>query len=154
MYKHLNTHYFIYFRACRAGLQADVRLGSPRFSDCRGVGICAILLDGIPAAHAHCRDWCQAYLSVDEPTGRLLLHFVRSTVSERSFDHHFASGYLQLQDPFRLPSDVARRLALTERDNIIVPGRYPVLGGEDTLLVSCRLAIPVVRCLPAATKVA
>ena len=127
---------------------ADVRLGSPRFSDCRGVGICAIFLNGIPAGRAHCRDWCQAYLSVDRPTGRLLLQFVRPSISERTFDHHFGSGYLKVQHAFRLSGELTHRLGLPEAGAALLPGRYPVLDTDDYLLASCRLSVPAVRSLP------
>ncbi|WP_116107849.1 hypothetical protein [Lewinella sp. IMCC34191] len=152
MNKHLNTRFFL--ASCRVGIQADVRLGSPRFSDCRGVGICAILLDGIPEGRGNCRDWCQANLVVDGPTGRLLLQFVRGTISERTYDHHFASGYLKVQEPYRLPIGVASRLGLTDTDLAITPGRYPALDTGDTLLVSCRLSAPAVRSMPLAAKAA
>ena len=143
MYRHLNTHNA--YPTPDGTLLADVRLGSPRFADCRGVGICAIFLNGMPAGRAHCRDWCQAYLSVDPPTRRLLLQFVRHTISERTFDHHFGSGYLKVQHAFRLSGEVTDRLGLPEAAGALLPGRYPVLDTDGYLLASCRLSVSAVR---------
>ncbi len=154
MSKHLSTRFSFSLRDCRGELRADVRLGSPRFSDCRGVGICAILLDGLPIEQLHCIDWCQAHISIDDPTGRLLLLFDRATVTERTFDYHFGSGYLKLQEPFRLPGAVIRKLNLAEDDYALLPGRYPILDAEDLLLVSCRMTTPAVRTLSVRSKAA
>ncbi|MGB3799107.1 MAG: hypothetical protein WA952_04785 [Lewinella sp.] len=153
MNRHLNTS-FSFQAGCHVGLQADVRLGSPRFSDCRGVGICAIFLDGIPEGRGTCRDWCQAYLTIDGPTGRLLLQFVRTSIPERTYDHHFGSGYLKVQEPYKLTASVTSRLGLSDLDHWITPGRYPVLDTGDTLLVSCRLSVPAVRTMPLVTRAA
>lgn len=154
MRAHPEFQYSLFVRDCGAGLRADVRLGSPRFSDCRGVGICAILLDGLPDAGFTCRDWCEARLTIDAPTGRLLLHFLRSTISERTYDHHFGSGYLKVQEAYRLPKVVADSLQLDETHASILPGRYPVLETDDLLLVSCRLHGAEVRTLSVPARAA
>ena len=136
------------------GLHADVRLGSPRFSDCRGVGICAILLDGDPAPRPGCRDWCRAWLEIDRPTGRLLLAFDRDSISDRTFDHHFASGLLKVQQAFRLPDGLADRFGLASSCRDIPAGGYPVLEMPDILLVSCRLSGGQIRVLPGLRRAA
>ena len=146
MSTHLNTHNT--YTKQPDPLLANVRLGSPRFSDCRGVGICAIFLDRVPRHYLNCRDWCQALLSVEPCTGRLLVQFLRHSVSERTFDHHFGSGYLKLQHSYVLEEDVLERLGLAADAGTILPGRYPVLELDDYLLVSCRIAAPAVRTLP------
>ena len=147
MKRHLQTHN-------ASGLYAQVRLGSPRFSDCRGVGICAILLDTDPTPRPACRDWCRVWLEVDRPTGRLLLAFDRTTVTERTFDHHFASGRLKIQQAYRLPNILADRLSLPENGREIRTGAYPVLEMPDILLASCRLSEGQVRVLPGLLRAA
>ena len=127
---------------------ANVRLGSPRFTDCRGVGICAIFLDRVPRPYLNCRDWCQALLSLEPCTGRLLLQFLLHSVSERTFDHHFGSGYLKVQHAFPIDQDIRRRIGLAEDAGVLLPGRYPVLELDDQLLVSCRISTSSVRTLP------
>ena len=124
MKRHLRTH-------TASGLYANVRLGSPRFSDCRGVGICAILLDDQPAIHPACRDWCRAWLEVDRPTGRLLLAFDRSTISERTFDHHFGRGLLDVQETYTLPEAVVRHFNLSGDSHKLRAGRYPIRDFPD-----------------------
>ena len=141
MKRHLRTH-------TASGLYANVRLGSPRFSDCRGVGICAILLDDQPAPHPACRDWCRAWLEVDRPTGRLLFAFDRASITERTFDHHFASGFLKVQQAYRLPATLADRLGLLANSREIRTGRYPILEMPDIILASCQLTVGQVRVLP------
>ena len=141
MNRHLQT-------SSSSGLFADVRLGSPRFADCRGVGICAILLHADAPPRPVCRDWCRAWLEVDRATERLLLAFDRDTITERTFDHHFASGLLKVQQAYRLPDAVADRLRLTAGCREVRTGAYPILEMPDFLLVSCRLTGGQVRALP------
>ena len=154
MRTHLNTHCMLADPGVSGELLADVRLGSPRFADCRGVGICAIHLDEDRSPRSYCRDWCRATLQFDRATGRLLLGFHRSSITDRTFDHHFASGYLKVQQPYTLPLGVAQRLALPSAGRQLHTGVYPILDVGDLLLVSCRLSEAAVRTLPGTLRAA
>lgn len=139
MSTHLTTHYSFFREQAGGELRAEVRLGSPRFSDCRGVGICAIYLDSAGPLARACPCTVPASLSVEPVTGRLLLSFDRYALTDRVVDRHFASGYLKVQDAYRLPPPVAAALGIRGDTPHIAPGRYPVLEGDYYLHVSCRL---------------
>ncbi len=76
-----------------------------------------------------------AYLRLDRPTGRLLLHFDATAITEAVRRQHFPADRFRVPCSYRLPSWVVRGLELPAAVYRIVPGEYPALGdGEFTTL--------------------
>ncbi len=124
---HLHAIFSDYHAACRRGLRLSVHLGSPRSGNCSATGICSLQsLDYVP--RQSCAVVLPAYLRLDRPTGRLLLHFDTSAITETARGQHFANDRFRVPCSYRLPSWVVRGLDLPAGVYRIVPGEYPVLG--------------------------
>lgn len=143
------TPYARYLAACRGGLRAEVRLGSPRHPDCGGHGICSILLPAATAALPPCPARLPAYLRVDAPTGRLLLHLDRTALAPQLYRRHFPDGRLWLPGPVPLPAEVLHALG-QPGPRCLPPGRYPTLEDEHFITLSLPLARSATRHLRAA----
>ena len=82
-----------------------------------------------------CATVLAAYLRLDRPTGRLLLHFDTTAITEGVRQQHFPADRFRVPASYRLPSWVVRGLELPAAVYRIVPGEYPALGdGEFTTL--------------------
>ncbi len=137
----LITPYLAYLRDCRAGLAVMVRLGSPEFADCRSLGICELFIDDhLPAGP--CRSTCvPAYLRLDAPTGRLLLHFEDRAITPEVRRRHFPPGGFTLLHPYRLPPRLAEHLHLECRHYQLGAGTYPLLDDGTFTTLSLRLTL-------------
>ena len=140
---HLTTSFSSYNTAYRRVLRLSVRLGSPRSGDCSSVGICSMQpLGYVP--DTDCAAVVEAYLRLDRPTGRLLLHFSNDSINDTIRAQHFADGRFTVADSYRLPSWVVRELELPAAVCRIAPGRYPVLADDCFTTLSAGLTTAAV----------
>ncbi len=139
---HLHAIFSDYHAACHRGLRLSVQLGSPRSGDCSSVGICNLQPpDYLP--RQSCATVLPAYLRLDRPTGRLLLHFDTSAITKTVRQQHFAADRFRVPCSYRLPSWVVRGLELPAGVYRIVPGEYPVLGDDAFTTLSVRVTTAV-----------
>ena len=129
-----------YLDACRNGLRAEARLGSPRLRNCAGIGICSIEPVRAPKLRPACGPSIPAFVRLDAPTGRLLLHLESCAISPMLRRRHFADGLLRVADACRLSATLVTDLGLPEEPFYIAPGRYPVLDDGTFLTLSLALA--------------
>lgn len=130
-----------FWRNCQAGIPAEVILGSPKSPQCKNLGICRIQLERtLPLLS--CKNRTMAYLRIDQPTGRLLLHFVNSSITEQCAAYFFASGSFHITEDYILPQAVAAALCpdWQTKDCRIKSGSYPVLNDDHFVSVSVRVA--------------
>ena len=126
-----------YVTESRRGPRVEVVFGSPR-RDCRGMGICKMehqrreegALRDCPRGAVH--------LQLDS-SGRLLLHFDRTSMSRAVYARYFAAGTFTLDTSFDLPGPVVLNLGLPMGQYEIEAGAYPVLEIQDQALVSVRV---------------
>lgn len=76
------------------------------------------------------------FVRLDEPTGRLLVHFARRAPGVR--DLTFPEGHFAVNTKYSLPKEVGFRSGGT---CWVEPGRYPVLSCDNFLTVSLRLSV-------------
>lgn len=127
-----------YLHNCQEGIFTQVTLGSAKFSDCRNFGICRMnLMPGIN--NTRCKNCLYAYLRQDLPTGRLLLHFISSSVDQKIHKRFFSKQAFCMEDDFVLPTAIANKLKLTNSTVIIEQGTYPVLEDDRFLTLSLRI---------------
>jgi hypothetical protein len=130
--------YYHYLLNCQEGILTQVTLGSAKFSDCRNFGICRMNL--MPKINNDgCKNRLFGYLRQDPPTGRLLLHFISSSVDQETYQLFFCNQAFRMEENFVLPVAIANKLNLTDRPVIIERGTYPVLKGDHFLTLSLRI---------------
>ncbi|WP_116125001.1 hypothetical protein [Lewinella sp. IMCC34183] len=135
-----SSPYTAYLAACRTGVRAEVRLGSPRQPDCGGVGVCAVrLYDDRRFRTDACPQRISAYLRRDAPTGRLLVHFNRAGLTPFLRRRYLSDGCLFLPEPGPLSGGVREALDL-DAPYDLAPGRYPGLEDDHFLTFSLGLA--------------
>jgi len=130
-----------YWRECQAGIPAEVILGSPKSKDCENFGICRVSLE-----QGQIRGFCDnktiAYLRIDPPTNRLLIHFLSCSFNTDCAQRFFREGTFRIDDDYYLPQEITR--ALTNAETIsnfrIAKGLYPMLIDDHFHTVSLRLA--------------
>ena len=142
-----HTAYQEYLLRCQAGVPAEVTLGSPRSRDCADLGVCRVQLENEVRSCTDCSAVATAYLRIDPPTGRLLIHILACSLSEEDRAFHFGDDYLTVDHSYQLSAAVRRAIGLPEGDYRISPGNYPILDDEDLLTVSVGLAQVSVRSL-------
>ena len=139
---HLHAIFSDYHAACRRGLRLSVQLGSPRSVDCSSVGICRMQPpDYLP--RKSCATVLLAYLRLNRPTGRLLLHFDATAITEAVRQQHFPADRFRVPCSYRLPSWVVRGLELPAAVYRIVPGGYPALGDGEFITLSVGITTAV-----------
>ena len=131
--------YYHYLLNCQEGIFTQVTLGSAKFSDCRNFGICRMNLMPEPN-NSGCKNCLYAYLRLDPPTGRLLFHFIFSSVDQKNYQRFFSKEIFRMEDDFVLPVAIANKLNFTNRPVIIERGTYPVLKGDRFLTLSLRVS--------------
>ncbi len=137
----LITPYLTYLRDCRAGLGVMVRLGSPEYTDCSSLGICELFVED-HLSTGRCRSTCvPAYLRLDTPTGRLLLHFENRAISVEIRRHHFPRGGFTVLHPYHLPPRFVEDLQLEGGPYQIEGGTYPLLDDGTFTTLSLRLTM-------------
>ena len=141
----LSFPYATYLARCRSGVHLHVKLGSPRLQHCRGVGICELTIDDLPGGDCGC--CTTAYARIDEPTGRLLLHFDPTGLPEAVRRRHFSGGSFTIETAYELPAAVRARLHLPPGTRI-GRGTYPCLEDDLFLTLSLRLTAADVQHLP------
>ena len=144
---HHLTPYPSYLRACRAGLRLEVQLGSPRTHDCSSVGICQLHPSGTLLRGA-CTQVVTAYLRVDVPTGRLLLHVLSEGLDPEVRRRHFPQTGFTVREAYTLPEWVREALGLAPGRYRIAPGRYPTLEDGTFHTLSLRLTQREAVCRP------
>lgn len=129
-----------YWRNCQAGVPAEVVLGSPKTPHCKHLGICRMNLER-DSSRLSCKNSLLAYLRVDAPTGRLLIHFVAESITPSCAEYFFSGGVFTLPDDFQLPAGVVAALNLDPRaaDYRLQKGRYLVLDDDYFATISLRL---------------
>ncbi len=133
------TPYLTYLRACRSGLRVMIRLGSPDHEDCRYLGICEMVAED-RLTPGGCPSTCvPAYLRMDVPTGRLLLHVDDRAITPAIRKLHFPPPGFTVLRPYFLPTRIGDQLGLPEPDYRIATGTYPVLDDGTFTTLSLRL---------------
>jgi hypothetical protein len=89
--------------------------------------------------NTRCGNCLSAYLRQDLPTGRLLLHFISSSVDQKTYERFFSKQTFCMEDDFVLPSMIANKLNLANAPVIIEKGTYPVLEDDRFLTLSLRV---------------
>ncbi|CAH0999752.1 hypothetical protein LEM8419_01052 [Neolewinella maritima] len=92
----------------------------------------------VPAAD--CARVVEAYLRIDVPTGRLLVHFTNTSIAPDTRQQHFSGAVFTVRDSYRLPSWVVEQLGLPPSVYRITPGRYPSLEDDAFTSLSVRLS--------------
>lgn len=89
-----------------------------------------------------CGNVTVAYLRIDPPTNRLLVHFLSCSLNEESAARFFKSTTFRMDDDYYLPKDVARSLTAggAPKEYCIEKGDYPILVDDYFHTVSLRLA--------------
>ncbi|MTB50705.1 hypothetical protein [Lewinella sp. W8] len=86
-----------------------------------------------------CDNLVAAYLRLDPPTGRLLLHFLGCSISPDCRQRFFANRSFRIEDDFPLPIPVMDALNLGGHSFYLERGDYPLLEDDHFLTVSLRL---------------
>jgi len=135
-----------FWRNCQSGIPAEVILGSPKTAGCKNLGICQIKLEQT-RPQANCDNRTVAYLRIDQPTGRLLIHFLHQSMSEGCLNYFFGKGLFRMKDGFVLPTSVSSALMLTSERGAcrVEKGDYLILNDDHFLTVSLRLSVGVER---------
>lgn len=134
-----SNSYNNYLLNCQEGILTQVTLGSAKFSDCRNLGICR--MDMMPKiSNSGCENCLPGYLRLDLPTGRLLLHFVASSVDQKIYQRFFQKQTFRMDEDFLLPANIVKLLKLPQRTVIIEQGAYPVLNDDRFLTLSLRIS--------------
>lgn len=134
----MKNTYSSFLRQCRSGIEAEVLLGSPKYEDCRDLGICKVYTESLRRT-CDCQHWVSAYLRVDAPTLRLLLHIRAASISDSTRDIFFPTSGFVVQHPYRLKTSLIDQLGLEGEEILIAPGNYPILAVDDFTLLSLRL---------------
>jgi hypothetical protein len=102
----------------------DVVFGSPSM-DCNGTGICKITGTN-SVRHLHLKKDCRLTLGqiAALPNGGVSLFFFREFLCIQLYRQHFHKGVLEMKEPCRIPSDIAKALALNAKK--LLPGKYAV----------------------------
>jgi hypothetical protein len=135
----VSAAYSQFQRNCQEALPAEVVLGSPKTKDCRNFGICRIRMN-TTGLSKECRS-VQAYLRIDLPTGRLLLHFVTGSLATPCAMRHFANNSFRIEEDFQIPMPVVKALALDGgyQSIFMEKGIYPTMQDANFYTVSIRL---------------
>lgn len=129
-----------FWRNCQAGIPAEVILGSPKSPECKNLGICRIQLERTLPLPS-CKNRTIAYLRVDLPTGRLLVHFLNSSITDECAAHFFKSGVFHISEDYILSPEVVSALYPGQRikNCRIRSGNYPVLNDDHFVSLSVRV---------------
>lgn len=129
-----------YWRNCQSGIPAEVILGSPKTEKCDNFGICRVSLD-LNSNLGGCGNTTVAYLRIDPPTNRLLIHFLSCSLNDEVTTRFFESSTFRMDDDYYLPKNVGRSLTVgsTPKEYCIEKGNYPILADEHFHTVSLRL---------------
>lgn len=130
-----------FWRNCQAGTPAEVILGSPKTPHCKNLGICQIRLEQT-TPQLNCENRAIAYLRIDRPTGRLLIHFLKKSMSKGCINYFFGAGHFKMKDDFLLPEGVSSALILKKKGMTyrVEKGDYLILSDDHFLTVSLRLS--------------
>lgn len=130
-----------YWRECQAGTPAEVILGSPKVEHCKNFGICRVSLEQ-GRVQGFCNNKTTAYLRIDPPTNRLLVHFLSCSFNDECAERFFQEGVFRMDEDYHLPLNISR--ALTNSETVasyrIEKGNYPLLVDDHFHTVSLRLA--------------
>lgn len=143
--KHPSTNTFHQFwRNCQAGTPAEVILGSPKTRHCKNFGICRVSLEQDQLS-GFCDNKTIAYLRIDQPTNRLLLHFLSCSFNDNCGERFFACGDFRMDDDYLLPKEISSVLTNSEDTTSyrIEKGTYPILIDEHFHTVSLRISAAV-----------
>jgi hypothetical protein len=130
-----------FWRNCQAGIPAEVILGSPKTRHCKNFGICRVSLE-----HGQISGFCDnktvAYLRIDPPTNRLLLHFLTCSFNESCDQRFFAGGEFRMDEDYLLPNEIISALLNKKEPEtyLIEKGHYPILIDEHFHTVSLRIS--------------
>lgn len=130
-----------FWRNCQAGIPAEVILGSPKTRHCKDFGICRVSLEQSQLS-GFCDNKTVAYLRIDPPTNRLLLHFLSCSFNEACEQRFFAEGEFRMDGDYLLPNEITTVLLNKEKPEsyLIEKGSYPILIDEHFHTVSLRLS--------------
>jgi hypothetical protein len=143
--KYPSTNYFHQFwRNCQAGTPAEVILGSPKTRHCINFGICRVSLEQGQLSE-FCDNKTVAYLRIDQPTNRLLLHFLSCSFTDNCEERFFASGTFKMDGDYLLPKEISSALTNSEdpTNYRIEKGTYPILIDDHFHTVSLRISAAV-----------
>ena len=145
MYQTMSA-YQQFWRNCQSGIPAEVILGSPKTPRCKNLGICQIRLEQT-SPQANCENRAVAYLRIDKPTGRLLIHFLNQSMSQGCLNYFFGQGVFKMKDGFILPTSVSSALMLNSERGAcrVEKGDYLILSDDHFLTVSLRLSVGIER---------
>jgi hypothetical protein len=148
--KHPSMNSFNQFwRNCQAGTPAEVILGSPKTRYCKDFGICRVSLEQVQFS-GFCDNKTVAYLRIDHPTNRLLLHFLSCSFNENCKNRFFARGEFRMDDDYLLPLEISTALTNSESPtkHCIEKGTYPILIDEHFHTVSLRISVAAAHLEP------
>jgi len=130
-----------FWRECQSGTPAEVILGSPKMKDCKNFGICRVSLEK-SQSNRFCDNKTVAYLRIDIPTGRLLIHFLTCSFNADCADRFFRAGNFRMDDHYFLSKEIANALSLdrAQQSFYVEKGNYPILIDEHFHTVSLRLS--------------
>lgn len=143
--KHPSSNTFNQFwRNCQAGIPAEVVLGSPKTRHCKNFGICRVSLEQDQLS-GFCDNKTVAYLRIDQPTNRLLLHFLSCSFNNNCGERFFSRGDFRMDDDYFLPKEVSSVLTNNEAsiNYRIEKGTYPILIDEYFHTVSLRISVAI-----------
>lgn len=130
-----------FWRNCQAGIPAEVILGSPKTRHCKNFGIYRVSLEPGQLS-GFCNNTTVAYLRIDRPTKRLLLHFLSCSFNESCGQRFFASGAFRMDEGYLLPGEITTALTGNEQPKAlcIEKGTYPILTDQHFHTVSLRIS--------------
>ncbi|MBL7783414.1 MAG: hypothetical protein JNM22_19435 [Saprospiraceae bacterium] len=112
--------------ATEKSMSCDVVFGSPS-NDCRGTGICKITArkgnTPVDGARRECKR-AKALLISGEQGRSLSMVFARELLCVHIWKTHLRHGVLSLQEPCKIPLDIARAIGL--KFYTLQPGQYKV----------------------------
>lgn len=89
-----------------------------------------------------------AYIRLDPPTGRLLTHFLRASITGTCHQAHFRQNAFTCSGQTLSPG-VVEALGWKPGNYHLAKGQYPILADADFYTVSARIGKPVYSSLPA-----
>lgn len=130
----MKNAYLDFLSSCQTGIRTRVALAAedPNVQNCQ-----IRLYDEKPPEVS--TPTVVAYLRIDKPTGRALVHFVRNSIPEVSWRLCFAKGLFSVSDDYSLSTGVIEALGWKGNKYEVTKGFYPLLEDAEFITASLRI---------------
>lgn len=130
----MNNSYQQFLRSCRSGLPVKIVLSLKGLLPT----IYPIHLKGEYAQAGH-SSTVLAHLQFDQPTGRLLIHFLRPSIVSARQESYFKNDVFRASGDHFFSPGVTKSLGWETGKYHLLKGLYPILEDQDFYTVSVRV---------------